>query len=210
MKLKLDPKVLKFVGACALSSGVGFGGGFLLAKYIPLKKVEKQIDEAQKRLDILVKAATDFETNDKDPITVDKKLEDEEKERKEAEEKRKEDIEEYWMISESYKVPGEDELSDKPNSKIYTISAEESDRMEGYKQIRINFYMDDKVFTYAENDRVIEDIGYKLGPDAIERFGLDQVIDNYYIWVRNDELKEDYEIERLDISYHKDVLGVDS
>lgn len=79
---------------------------------------------------------------------------------------------------------------------------------EDYDKITITYYSEDGVLT-DDADKVIPDIDKSIGLLNLKKFGKDS--DNAdIVYVRNERIKTDFEIARVDGSYTKIVLGFDS
>ena len=85
----------------------------------------------------------------------------------------------------SNKKEKEEEDVDKP----YVISPEEFDDHEDYETVSLTYYSDG-VLT-DERDNVIEDVEGTVGEDSLTHFGE---YEDDSVFVRNDDLKIDYEI----------------
>lgn len=92
-----------------------------------------------------------------------------------------------------------EESAPKAKTGISIISlAEFANSDTGYDQVTLNYYTDDVVTD--ENDEPVMDVTKVIGEDALVSFGLNSQ-DPDVVYVRNDELKGEYEIVRLDKSY---------
>lgn len=92
---------------------------------------------------------------------------------------------------EEIEEEGDYELSELP----YVIKPEIFG--EGYPTETFTYYGDD-VLTDGE-DKPIEDIEYYVGHDSLESFGI---YDDDAVYVRNDRLKIDYEILKVEYNYY--------
>ena len=99
----------------------------------------------------------------------------------------------YEIITERYGKTDDKQISENKEEiameeRPYVIDPEEYGDL-GYKQVSLNYY-DDGVLTY-ENDEVIENVDELVGKDSLTHFGE---FEADTVYVRNDELKVDYEI----------------
>ena len=74
-------------------------------------------------------------------------------------------------------------------TKPYVISPDEFAERKDYDTVSLTYYKD-KVLTY-ENDEIVEDVDGLVGRDSLNHFGE---YEDDSVFVRNDELKCDYEI----------------
>lgn len=90
---------------------------------------------------------------------------------------------------------------------IHIISLEEWNAPEPEYEKETLIYYDDDVVA-DESDTVIFEWKDLIGEDALVSFG-EKSQDSDIIYVRNNELKTDYEVIREKLSYNKTVLGID-
>lgn len=86
-------------------------------------------------------------------------------------------------------------------SKPYVISPDEFAERKDYETVSLTYYKD-KVLTY-ENDEIVEDVDGLIGRDSLNHFGE---YEDDSVFVRDDELKRDYEI-LLDTRNFTDVVN---
>lgn len=82
----------------------------------------------------------------------------------------------------------------------YTISYEEFGETD-YETVCMTYYAD-KVLVEDITDEVVEDIDCIIGNDSLLRFGE---YEEDMLYVRNDNLRVDYEISLSDRSYYSDI-----
>lgn len=82
----------------------------------------------------------------------------------------------------------------------YTISYDEFGEKD-YETVGMTYYAD-KVLVEDITDEVVEDIDGTIGYDSLLRFGE---YEEDMLYVRNDDLRVDYEISLSDRSYHSDI-----
>lgn len=110
---------------------------------------------------------------------------------------------EYKNLAANYNtVTNENDNEEKGDVKMvgrpYVIKPEEFDG-KGYDVVSLTYYAD-KVLT-DEHDNPIEDIDYLIGEDSLEHFGE---YEDDSVFVRNDELKTDFEILLDEASFYED------
>lgn len=86
------------------------------------------------------------------------------------------------------------------NDKPYVISPEEFGEYEGYEKISLTYYGDQVLAD--ENDELVEDVEGAVGFESLTHFGE---YEDDSVFVRNDQLKCDYEI-LLDQRTYSDVV----
>lgn len=84
-------------------------------------------------------------------------------------------------------------------SKPYVISPEEFDELDGYQVVSLTYYSD-KVLT-DEDDEVIKNVDELIGKESLNTFGQ---YEDDSVFVRNDDLKTDFEI-LLDLRNYSEV-----
>lgn len=102
----------------------------------------------------------------------------------------------YEFMASRYQKTADQKISEKKNQeegfqmdkRPYVIDPSEYGDLD-YEQISLNYY-DDGVLTY-ENDDVIENVDELVGKDSLSHFGE---FEADTVYVRNDELKIDFEI----------------
>ena len=104
------------------------------------------------------------------------------------------------------------EFKSEPKKKIetdaYVIDINEfSDGEEMFDKLTVYYYEFDNVLVDADEEVIVE-IDDTIGWDSLDCFGEGSVNPDI-VYVRNEELKIDYEIIRLRESYGKSVLGYD-
>lgn len=77
-----------------------------------------------------------------------------------------------------------------------------------HDKLTLTYYEDDGVLV-DENEEIIEDPNYTVGPDALVSFG-EGSDDPEIVYVRNSRIGTDFEIVRLSKSYKDTVMGVES
>lgn len=101
----------------------------------------------------------------------------------------------------------DDELDKKREGKPYIIEIEEFMAADNdYSQICHTYYEEDDVLV-DEMDHVIEDYEQKLGDDNL-KFGRGSK-DNNVVYIRNDDLEEEYEVVRNKGSFATEVGGAE-
>ena len=117
--------------------------------------------------------------------------------------KDKPDLSEYVkrINSEGYSDNKEKGGGDMVNKKPYIIKEEDFGEMDGYENICLTYYSD-KVLA-DEFDEIIYDIDGTIGEESLNHFGEEEP---NYLFVRNDNLKCDYEVV-LDPSTYTDVVN---
>lgn len=121
-----------------------------------------------------------------------------------VEENEKEDSEiktEYKNLANNYntitdEINNEEKGGNDMVNGPYVIKPEEFDTI-GYDVVSLTYYAD-KVLT-DENDNPIEDIDYLVGEDSLDHFGE---YEDDSVFVRNDDLKTDFEILLDEASYY--------
>jgi hypothetical protein len=83
----------------------------------------------------------------------------------------------------------------------YVISPDEFAERKDYDTVSLTYYKD-KVLTY-ENDEIVKDVDGLIGRDSLNHFGE---YEDDSVFVRDDELKRDYEI-LLDQRNFTDVVS---
>ena len=86
---------------------------------------------------------------------------------------------------------------------IYVIPPDDFDEV-GYETVSLTYYADG-VLAYDGSDEIVEDIDDVVGSESLNTFGE---YEDDSVFVRNDELKIDYEI-LLDKRNYSDVVGID-
>ena len=84
----------------------------------------------------------------------------------------------------------------------YVISPDEFAELKEYETVSLTYYKEDKVLTY-ENDEIVEDVDALVGRESLNHFGE---YEDDSVFVRDDELKRDYEI-LLDQRKFTDVVN---
>lgn len=120
----------------------------------------------------------------------------------------KSDSETYSHLVNMYNGAESDSLYDEKQEKgepstmnaPYTISYDEFGEND-YETACLTYYAD-KVLVEDITDEVVEDIDGTIGYDSLLHFGE---YDDDMLYVRNDDLKVDYEISLSDRSYYSDV-----
>ena len=121
-----------------------------------------------------------------------------------VEENEKEDSEiktEYKNLANNYntitdEINNEEKGGNDMVNEPYVIKPEEFDTV-GYDVVSLTYYAD-KVLV-DEDDNPIEDIDYLVGEDSLEHFGE---YEDDSVFVRNDDLKTDFEILLDEASYY--------
>lgn len=101
----------------------------------------------------------------------------------------------------NYSTITEDVPEKQPETKPYVISPDEFAEMKDYQTVSLAYYADG-VLTY-ENDKIVEDVDSIVGRDSLSHFGE---YEDDSVFVRNDDLKTDYEI-LLDPRKFTDVVN---
>ena len=94
-------------------------------------------------------------------------------------------------------------MSDTNKIKPYVIPPDEFDELDGYEVISLTYYADG-VLTDDYNEPV-EDVENTVGSDSLTHFGE---YEDDSVFVRNDNLKVDYEI-LADMRKYSDVVKID-
>lgn len=108
---------------------------------------------------------------------------------------------EYSNI-EKNKKKEETKVSNNGNSSPYIISPEEFGDNDEYDKISLTYYAD-KILA-DDNDELVEDIEKVVGSDSLNHFGE---FEDDAVYVRNDNLKCDYEI-LIDHRNYSDVVDI--
>lgn len=108
---------------------------------------------------------------------------------------------EYKNLANNYNtITNENDIDEKGGNNMaegpYVIKPEEFDTV-GYDVISLTYYAD-KVLV-DEDDNPIEDIDYLVGEDSLDHFGE---YEDDSVFVRNDDLKTDFEILLDEASYY--------
>ena len=108
---------------------------------------------------------------------------------------------EYKNLANNYNtITNENDIDEKGGNNMtegpYVIKPEEFDTV-GYDVVSLTYYAD-KVLV-DEDDNPIEDIDYLVGEDSLDHFGE---YEDDSVFVRNDDLKTDFEILLDEASYY--------
>lgn len=108
---------------------------------------------------------------------------------------------EYKNLANNYStITNENDIDEKGGNNMtegpYVIKPEEFDTI-GYDVVSLTYYAD-KVLV-DEDDNPIEDIDYLVGEDSLDHFGE---YEDDSVFVRNDDLKTDFEILLDEASYY--------
>ena len=115
---------------------------------------------------------------------------------KESEEVDDEDINEYKKLASVYKNDEKEKGGEAMANEPYVIKPEEFGDSD-YDLVSLNYYAD-KVLV-DEDDNPIEDIDYLVGEDSLKHFGE---YEDDSVFVRNDNLKTDFEILLVEEKYY--------
>ena len=194
MNKDLLSKVLIFVAGCGIGSVVTW------------KLVEKRYQQiAQEEIDSVKEALGYYDQGQNKPED-DLEPEDEEEERFEIEtESAKEEInrickEQGYDYNGISKKEGEEEMAE---NKPYVISPEEFDE-NGYKTKTLFYYNDDVVTDDRGKVLSEESVEKLIGKESLTTFGQ---YESDSVFVRNDDLKTDYEILADERNYHEMFMG---
>lgn len=120
---------------------------------------------------------------------------------KEVEKSKKEAYGDY-IKQFGYGVPNEkEEVKNMEDERIYVIPPESFGEV-GYKTVSLTYYAD-KVLAYDSTNEVIKNVDKIVGHNSLETFGE---FEDDSVFVRNDDLKIDYEI-LLDMRKYSDVVS---
>lgn len=122
--------------------------------------------------------------------------------------KRENDIKEYAdklqdMGYSNYTKAGDNEEVAE-TKRPYVISPDEFGEIEEYDTIGLNYYADGVLAD--EMDEIVEDVDSIVGIDSLTRFGE---YEDDTVFVRNDDLKADYEILLDTKTYYPDAVNKD-
>lgn len=191
-------KVLYFAG------GLLFGGftGFASAKYLLKEKYRRKSDEdiasvketyrkvlSEMKADEPVEAA---EEKRAEPVVLSAARVNADRAREKG------DVSQYMHYAKMY--GGEEKQIGKTSPTI--ITPEEFGEKEGYEQVSLTWYADEVLADMDDHRLDDAEIEQKVGHDAMEHFGE---YENDSVFIRNDELKCDYEI-LMDHRKYADVL----
>lgn len=98
---------------------------------------------------------------------------------------------------------GEGDNMKKKKTEPYIISPEEFSELDDYETTTLFYYQDGVVAD--TNDEVVVDVAELIGLDSLDKFGE---YEDDSVFVRNDNLKTDFEILLDARSFSKDVRGV--
>lgn len=98
---------------------------------------------------------------------------------------------------------GNNAASEKATNRPYVISPDEFDELDDYEAISLTYYEGDGVLT-DDMDCPVENVDDVVGYDSLRHFGE---YEEDSVFVRNDEMKADYEI-LLDVRKYSDVVSI--
>lgn len=178
------------------SFALGAGAGAFVAWKVTAKKYERMCDEAIADVKARYSVPKNAETHDESAKTEKEESDDEDE---------PDAVDTYLDIASTYASDDSGKENKRSMIRPHIIPLEEFDTF-GYDTATLTYYSDGVLAD--EWDRVIKNADEIVGDDFEEHFGDDND-DGDAVYVRNDELKIDYEILR-DLQTYAEAVGNDT
>lgn len=186
---------IKKVGIFIAGVGVGSLVTWNLVKEIYRQISREEIDSVKETFSKREMELLNHVNQEKKKLEIDK-----------TEFKKTQDIIDYTKIASRYDTASEVKKSgrypweyDNNEGEAYVISPEEFGALEGYGEISLYYYSNG--YLADENDELIDNVEDIIGHDTLEHMGEHE---DDALHVRNDTLKQDYEILRMEKNYMRD------